>query len=200
MFTGFVLLAASAALTAAEPQTPKSLVILQPLGRTAYQTNEWIDLSVVRRSSQALSAGDLVLTVEGDDGSKLSFTFAVPAVAVVGAESRSTEHLHLDGWLLRPGHYKIETAADAATAATDLDVYSHVRKTSYRLINWGTAQGAQQLVEGEESLGFNLFYGGGRGDDEANFIRAGVDFMSVCTMGGATKWTCAASATGRTPT
>ena len=95
------------------------------------------------------------------------------------------EHLHLDGWLLRPGHYKIEAAADGATATTELDVYSHVRKTSYRLINWGTAQGAQQLVEGEDSLGFNLFYGGGRGDDEANFIRAGVDFMEVCTMGGA---------------
>ena len=43
----------------------------------------------------------------------------------------------------------------------------------------------QQLVEGEDSLGFNLFYGGGRGDDDANFIRAGVDFMEVCTMGGA---------------
>ena len=191
LFTVLALLAAATALTAAEPQASKPLVILQPLARTAYQTNEWIDLSVVRQAPQALSAGDLVLTLQGDDGSKLTFTFAVPAAAATrstgypGADARSTEHLHIDGWLLRPGHYKIEAAADGATAATELDVYSHVRKTSYRLINWGTAQGAQQLVEGEDSLGFNLFYGGGRGDDDANFIRAGVDFMEVCTMGGA---------------
>ena len=184
MLTVFALLAAVQS-RAAEPQTSKPLAILQPLARTAYQTNEWIDLSVVRQSPQALPAGNLALTVAGDDGSKLRFTFALPAVAVAGGDARSTEHLHLNARLLRPGHYKIEAAADGTTAVTELDVYSHVRKSSYRLINWGTAQGAQQLVEGEESLGYNLFYGGGRGDDEANFIRAGVDFMEVCTMGGA---------------
>jgi len=185
LLTVLALLAAAPALTAAEPQSPKPLAILLPLARTAYQTNEWIDLAVIRQSPHALSAGDLLLTVEGDDRSKLSFTFAVPAAAVVGADARSTEHLHLDARLLRPGRYKIALEADGAAAVTDLEVYSHVRKTSFRLVNWGTAQGAQQLVEGEDGVGFNLFYGGGHGDDEANFIRAGVDFMSVCTMGGA---------------
>jgi hypothetical protein len=34
-------------------------------------------------------------------------------------------------------------------------------------------------------LGFNLFYGNYAHDDEANFIRAGVDFMANCVMGGA---------------
>ncbi len=80
--TLFALLAAAALSTAAEPQTSKPLVILQPLARTAYQTNEWIDLSVLRQSPQALPAGNLALTVAGDDGSKLRFTFALPAVAV----------------------------------------------------------------------------------------------------------------------
>jgi len=185
LFTVLVLLAAVPVLTAAEPQGRTTLAILQPLARTAYQTNEWIDLSVVRRSPHGLSAGELLLTVEGDDGSRSSFAFAVPAVAVIGDDARSTEHLHVDARLLRPGRYQIKAAADGAAATTNLDIYSHVRKTSYRLINWGTAQGAQQLVEGEDGLGFNLFYGGGQGDDEANFIRAGLDFISVCTMGGA---------------
>ena len=160
------------------------LQILLPLARTAYQTNEWIDLSVVRRAPQDLPAGDLILRVLGKDGGRLGFTFPVPAVAGQGPEARATEHLHLDGRLLRPGHYVIEAAADGAIAKSELDVYSHVRKTSYRLINWGRAQGANQLVEGEDSLGFNLFYGGYSADKEANFIRAGVDFMSCCTMGG----------------
>ena len=62
ILTVLALLAAAARSTAAEPQTSKPLVILQPLARTAYQTNEWIDLSVVRQSPQALPAGDLVLT------------------------------------------------------------------------------------------------------------------------------------------
>ncbi len=160
------------------------LEILQPLERTAYQTNEWIDLAVVRRAPRPLNSGTLLLKVVGSEGSKLSFTFSVPAAAVKDSEARRTEHLHLCGWLLRPGHYMVEVTADRATAATELDVYSHVRKSSFRLICWGRAKGQQQLVEGEDSLGFNLFSGHYGRDDEANFIRAGVDFMSCCTMSG----------------
>jgi hypothetical protein len=167
------ILAAPAALCAADLQ------VLQPLGRTAYQTNEWMDLAVVRQGKD-LAAGDLVLRALGADGSKLAFTFAVPAAA--GAR---TEHLHLNGRLLRPGHYTIEAAADGATAKTDLDVYSHLRKSSFRLIDWARAEGPQQLAEGEDSLGFNLFYGNPGRDDAPNLIRAGVDFMSNCTMSGA---------------
>jgi len=179
MWTIIPLMGATAAATAAELQ------VLLPLGRTAYQTNEWIDVSVVRQAPQPLAAGDLVLRLAGDDGSRLTFTFAVPAAGLVGPEARRTEHLHLSGWLLRPGRYRIEVAADGATTASEFEVYSHVRKTSFRLVNWGRAQGPQQLVEGEDSLGFNMFYGGYGNDDQANFIRAGMDFMSCCTMGGA---------------
>ena len=160
------------------------LEILLPLDRTAYQTNEGIDLSVVRQSTDALSAGDLAVTVAGDDGSKLSFVFAVPKVAVADGQARRTEHLQLAGWLLRPGHYKIDVAADGATASTELDVYSHIRRSSFRLINWSRAQKAQQIPEGEDSLGFNMFYGSHQSDVEANSIRAGMDYMCVCTMGG----------------
>ncbi len=42
-----------------------------------------------------------------------------------------------------------------------------------------------QLAQGENNLGYNLFYGHYGQDTDGNFIRAGVDFMSNCTMGGA---------------
>jgi hypothetical protein len=172
------LLALPAALPAAE------LEILLPLGRTAYQTNEWIDVSVVRSSPTALPPGSLVLRVLGDEGSKLSCTFPAAAVPVESKDARATEHLHLDGWLLRPGHYALEVSVDGVTARKSIDVYSHLRRSSFRLINWARAKGAEQLTEGEDGLGFNLIYGAYAKDEEANFLRAGCDFISCCTMGG----------------
>ncbi|HUT01508.1 MAG TPA: hypothetical protein VM031_03575, partial [Phycisphaerae bacterium] len=156
-----------------------------PLGRTAFQTNELIHLAVVRSGAEALSAGDLKLTVTGDDGSKLAFTLAVPAVPVVGKDARATEHVYLNGRLLRPGQYDVEVAADGATAKAKIGVYSHIRRSAFKLMPWGRSKGAQQLVEGEDSLGFNLIYGAYTVDKEGNFIRAGADYMRCCTMSGA---------------
>jgi hypothetical protein len=153
--------------------------ILLPLGRTVYQTNEWIDISVLRTATEPLSAGELVLTLDGADGSKLSYTFPVKA------GTRATEHLHVNGALLRPGMYTVGVAVDGVRSSTEIDVYSHLRKSDFRLINWGRAQGKDQLVQGEDSLGFNLFYGNnGPNSDASGFMSAGVDFMSNCTMGG----------------
>src|SRR5262249_26879006 len=67
---------------------------------------------------------------------------------------------------------------------TPIEVFSHVRRSSFKLINWGTSKGKDQLPQGEPNLGYNLFYGHYADDGEANFIRAGVDFMSNCTMSG----------------
>src|SRR5580658_6111795 len=64
-----------------------NVAIILPLHRVAYQSNEWIDVSVVRADAAALPASDLVLTVTGDDASKLAFTFPVKAVAVQGKDS-----------------------------------------------------------------------------------------------------------------
>ncbi len=167
------LLAQPAAARAASAE------ILLPLGRNAYQTNETIDVSVVRADGPALKAGELVLTLDGADGSRLSYTFAVKA-----AGPKSTEHLHLNAALLRPGKYALGVAVDGAKASTDIELFSHLRKSSFRLINWGRAKDKEQLVEGEDSLGFNLFYGNPGSDDAPNFLKAGVDFMSNCTMSG----------------
>jgi hypothetical protein len=155
--------------------------ILLPLGRTVYQTNEWIDVSVVRGDDPALKAGELLLTLSGADGSKLSYTFPVKA-----GGKQATEHLHLNGALLRPGKYTLDVAVDGAKATAEVEVFSHIRKSDFRLVNWGRAQGKDQFVQGEDSLGFNLFYGNNGPDSDASaFMRAGVDFVSNCTMGGA---------------
>src|SRR4051812_40834338 len=94
------------AIAAAAPQG-KGLL---PLGRAAYQTNELIDLAVVRTSDADLPAGDLSVVVGGEDGSRLAFTFPAAAAKVEGKDARVTSHLHLDGRLLRPGSYTIEVA------------------------------------------------------------------------------------------
>ena len=47
----------------ARPLAAATLKLSLPLGRTAYQTNEQIDLCVVRSDAQALPAADLTLTL-----------------------------------------------------------------------------------------------------------------------------------------
>jgi hypothetical protein len=172
-------------LSWAQPAAAAELRLLLPLGRTAYQTNEWIDVSVVRSAPAALEKSELKLTLTGADGSVVRATFAAPAVPLGDGGARATEHLHVNGWLLRPGKYTVEAACDGATARARLEVYSHLRQSSFRLINWGRARNArEQLPQGEDSLGFNTFYGHYANDDNADFIRAGVDFIANCVMSG----------------
>jgi hypothetical protein len=172
----------AASLVAADASFAADATIMLPLGRTVYQTNEAIPLAVVRNSPQPLPAGMLQLTATGADSSQTTVALSVAAVPVVGVDARSTEHLYLNGRLLRPGHYLIEAAVDGALATTEIDVYSHVRKTSFKLINWGRTRGDIQQAMGEDSLGYNLFYGHYAGNDA--FIQAGVDYMQNCTMSG----------------
>ena len=182
VLSGIVLMGA---LASGQPLLAAQLRLLLPLNRTAYQTNEQIDLSVVRSAPEALPAADLTVTLTGDDGSRMVFTFPVAAVAVAGDEARTTEHLHLNGWLLRPGRYSVEVAAYGATATTTIELYSHVRKSSFRLVDWGCrGKGAEQALLGEDSVGFNTLFAmyGGLSADDA--IRAGLDYMWGCTMGG----------------
>ena len=96
------VLVAMAICAASAAVAQDELKIAFPLGRTVYQTNEWIDLAVVRRSPVALRESDLRLTLRGDDDSRLAFTFRAPAVPVQDDDARRTERLHLNGWLLRP--------------------------------------------------------------------------------------------------
>ena len=100
----FAVFAAYAVSHAAE-----ELKIILPQNRTAFQTNEWIDISVARKSAQPLVAGTLTLTINGiEDKSKISASFELPALP----NTSGTEHYHLNGWLIRPGSYSIEAAAN----------------------------------------------------------------------------------------
>lgn len=165
-------------LTAAE------LKVFFPQGRDAYQTNEVIDIAVVRSVPPRPFARGLTLTLRGADGSQLRFQFPLSAAEGAGEAARRTEHLHLNGWLLRPGQYTLEVAAEAKTATVDVAVFSHVRQSDFRLVNWGRAKDDQQLIQGEDSLGFNLMYMHYGAEVNANFTRAGVDFMANCVMSG----------------
>jgi hypothetical protein len=177
------LAAIAVTLAVALPVSATDVKILLPLERGAYQTNEWIDISVVRSDKAALAAGTLSLTLRPRDftGGEVTASFDIPAVALQGKEARRVEHLHVNGWLLRPGKYKVEAAVGNDVGSAEIEVFSHVRQSSFRLVNWGRAQKEQQQIEGEDSLGFNTYYG-----DEAkdNLLRAGVDAMGVCVMSG----------------
>ena len=156
--------------------------LLLPLARHAYQTNEAIDMAVVRGSATALPAGDLLLSANGEDGSRMEFHFPLSAVPIEGHDARATVLAHLNGWLLRPGKYTITASADGASASEKIEIFSHIRKTSFRLIDWGSsAKGAEQATMGEDSLGFNLLYAAATGDDS---IIGGLDFTGNCVMGG----------------
>jgi hypothetical protein len=168
---------ATATATAAEVKT------LLPLGRTAYQTNERIEISVLRSDKAPLAAGDLVLRLHSEDGGDLSWSFPVKKVEPVMGQARAVEHFYVNGWLLRPGKYQVEVACDGATVKQALEIYSHLRRSSFRLINWVQRQGPV-LALGEDNLGYNLYYGQQGQDKDGNLIRAGVDYMCNCTMGG----------------
>lgn len=149
------------------------LKITMPLARTDYQTNERIDFTLMR---PAATPAELRVTVSGADGATMVFTFPT---------TRAVEHLHLNGWLLRPGKYTVSVTDGTASGKTELEVFNHVRRSSYRLINWGRAsEPAEQLRQGEAEFGFNLFYGSHGDDQHAALLRAGLDYMHACTMSG----------------
>ncbi len=171
LFAFLVLKSAAAADT--------GLKLVLPQNRAVFQTNEWIDLSVTRIAPEAVAAKSISITLSGvEDKSKITAAFEL-------VPNRPTEHYHVNGWLLRPGKYAVETSAGGVSANTEILVVSHLRQSDFRLVNWGQAKGPEQLVQGEESLGFNLFYGQNTKAEGASLIRAGVDYINCCTMGGA---------------
>ena len=165
------------------------LQLLLPLGRTVYQDNERIDVTVVRSDTAALPAGDLIVTLTGTHGGSMVATFPVKAVALEGADARASEHLYINGRLLRPGTYSMVVAANGANATTTIEVYSHLRKSSFVTLEWWSrAEGEQFEVMGEEGMGFNMSFGHFRNGATMNVegtIRAGIDHMQLCTMSGA---------------
>src|SRR5438309_2121874 len=174
LLAGFVMAGAGNNLRA-------DVKIMLPQNRAAFQTNEWIDISIVRSDAKSQPGGTLDLILHGADGSRIATSFAV---ALLDGKGR-TDHLHVNGWLLRPGKYKVEVLVDGASDSTDIEVYTHLRQSSFKLINWGRAtKSNEQLIQGENSLGYNVFYGHYGADEKADFLRAEVDYIANCVMSG----------------
>jgi hypothetical protein len=74
----------------------------------------------------------------------------------------------------------VEAACGGASAKAEIEVFSHIRKSSYRTIHWGGPSGKAMVGEGEDGMGFNLMLGG---VDEPS-IRERMDIMACCAMGG----------------
>jgi len=182
-FSLLAVLLLTALLVGMRPAAAAQLQVLLPLGRTSYQTNELIDISVVRSDAQALPAGVLTMTAASADGSQMTFTFPAQAVPVANGSARATENLHLNGWLLKPGAYTVTVNADGAAATTNFTVYSHVRQSTYKTIHWGGPNGDAMVPEGVDGMGFNIIMNGDVTKQEQS-IRAGVDIMGNCLMGG----------------
>ncbi|MBE7502908.1 MAG: hypothetical protein HS113_22030 [Verrucomicrobiales bacterium] len=180
---GMVLVTGRVTL-ANEDTASADLSLSLPLGRTAYQDNESIWITARRSSLPAVAANDLVLQLTGENGSALAFTFPGRPVESIEDQARRVEHFQVNARFLRPGAYTLAITGDGAVARTNLTVHSHVRRSDFRLVNWGRARGPDQLVQGEDNLGFNLFYGHYADDTDAHFIRAGVDFLACCVMSG----------------
>jgi hypothetical protein len=181
--TGRLLLVISVVLVAiALPAAAQmELKLLLPLNRTAYQTNETIPLCLVRNAPQAIPAGDLSLLLHDEHGGKIKLLFNLPAVPLQDGKATSTEHLALNSRLLRPGRYQLTAATDGTTVRAEIDLFSHVRKSSFRTIVWTQAPPGEQGVLGEDGMGFNMLYNSGFNEPS---IRGGMDWMQVCTMGG----------------
>jgi len=160
------------------------LRLLWPLERSCYQTNEWIDLSVVRADATALAAGALTVMLTGNDGGSISATFPAPAVALVDGKAVATEHLHLNGRLLRPGAYAVHVTCDGAAVDGALEIFSHLRQSTFKIVDWNHAgpTGRPQQLIGEDGMGYNITYTQGNGDAS---IRGGTDFMRGMVLGGA---------------
>src|SRR5262249_36971856 len=118
-------------------------------------------------------------------GGKLAFAFPVRTLPYDTKEERRTVFVHLNARLMRPGNYTIEVTAGGQTAAAKIELYSHIRQSSFRLVDWGSrATCVEQAALGVDGMGFNLLlasYGGLSADDA---IRAGMDYMWCCTMSG----------------
>ena len=150
------------------------LTLTFPQDRTTFQTNEMIDVSIVRSGEGALPAGNLTLVLAGEK-STMTFVFGLKA----GSES-ATDHLHLNGWMIKPGAYTLTATMGNAVAKQDIAVFSHLRRSTYVTYQWMGPRGDELAGFGEDGLGFNLMFGG----TEEITIREKMDVMGIMAMGG----------------
>jgi len=71
-------------------------------------------------------------------------------------------------------------SAGNAVTSIEFEVYSHIRKASFRLIDRACrSKGEGQSLLGEKSIGFNLIYASYGGLSPDDSIRDGLDFIRL---------------------
>jgi len=170
--TRWLLVCLAAMVPAAMASAELKLVF--PQNRGAFQTNELINVSILRTGEGELPAGSLTLALEGEK-TKMTFVFDLKA----GSQS-ATDHLHLNGWLIKPGTYTLTATMGGQSDTASLDVFSHIRRSTYKTIHWWGPVGEAMKGEGDGGLGINLMFGG---VDEWS-IREKMDIMGIMAMGG----------------
>jgi len=148
-----------------------------PQGRAAFQTNELIDVSVIRSGEGELPAGNVTLAL-AEAGGKSTMTFVFGLKAGSGS---ATDNLRLNGWMIKPGAYTLTATMGDATATADIEIFSHVRRSTYKTIQWNGPRGDNMKGHGEGGLELNLMFGG----VEEISIREKMDIMGIMAMGGA---------------
>ena len=121
MRKSLALLAATvAACTLRAGEAEQTLLrIFFPQERAVFATNEYIHLSIMRRS-EAAAAGTLTLTLSGPQTGKITCEFTLNA-----SPAGRVEHFFLNGFLLRPGQYTLQAKIGEQTASADFTVCSH---------------------------------------------------------------------------
>jgi hypothetical protein len=134
------------------PALASALELHLPLGRVAYQTNEEIDLAVVLDGASA-KADEIGVTALAEQGGKFAFVFPAHAAKA----ERRTVLVRLNARLMRPGNYTIDVVAGGEKKSTKIEIYSHIRKSSFKLVDWAShAKGEEQAALGEDGMGFNV--------------------------------------------
>ncbi|MCL2701487.1 MAG: hypothetical protein FWE88_07320, partial [Phycisphaerae bacterium] len=152
------------------------LTLFFPQNRSAFQTNELIDVSVIRSGEGALPAGAVTLVLaEADGKSTMTFVFGLKA-----GDGSATDNLRLNGWMIKPGAYTLTATMGDASDKADIDVFSHIRRSTYRTIQWNGPRGDNMKGHGEGGLEINLMFGG----VEEISIREKMDIMGIMAMGG----------------
>jgi len=175
-----LLMILSTSLFAVDVSIVMPLKATDAIERSNYQTNERIEVSVIRKDNDDIPAGIMNITLTSDNNSTLSFDFPVLSVKAIDGIAAKTEIVYLNGYLLAPGKYTLTTTVNGVNKSREINVYSHIRNSTYKTIWWWgpNDDAGYQLAK---DFNINIFLGG----TGEKTIEAELDILGLMVMGGA---------------
>ena len=171
---------------AARPLAAATLKLSLPLGRTAYQTNEPIDVCVVRSDTEAMGAADMKLTLAASDGSRIGWCF----LSGGGRQPWSGHGASAPERLAVPSGPLQDRRRDQQRYRLDRDRYlrppspQHLQDDRLGLPRPGARDGyPRRGRHGLQPALRRLSPASQHGQREAT-LRGGADYMQCCTMSG----------------